>query len=391
MKFLWQSNAPWAGTGYGTQTRLMLRALKGLGHEPSAFAFYGLAGGRIKYEGYDVYPTSGFNDWGNDVVKNHIEEAKSDAIITLMDLFVLDENVWENMTVPWLAWTPIDSVGIGRETLKMLELDTCMPVAMSQFGAQQMLEHGVEPASVIYHAVDTTVMKPLDRDACREFLNIPKDVYLVGMIMANKGDRKQYPLQLKAVKQFQEENKDLNVRVYIHAEPTPNMGGWDLRELVRLSGLEGKVFSSNQYRTSVLPVELDTMATIINSFDVLMNCSSGEGFGIPIVEAQACGVPVITHGVTAMPEITQNGYTVESAATGLGSHYGWQFAPSVEDMVHGLNSVYRMLGKIESEAGRLWVQTHCSVSEIAASWHYLLRGVEQALHDNSEKSHEVFA
>ena len=391
MRFLWQSNAPWAGTGYGMQSKLMLPALAGFGHEPSMFAFYGLAGGKITYDGYDVYPNSNFNEWGNDVVKQHIEESKSDAVITLIDLFVLNKDIWGSLNVPWLAWTPIDSVGIGKELLDRMQLETCLPVAMSNFGAIQMQEHGVTPEAVIYHAVDTAVYKPKDKDECREFLGIPKDCFLVGLVMANKGDRKQYPLQLSAIKKFQDDHPDIDVRAYIHSEPTSNMGGWDLRALVEMIGLKGKVFSSNQYRTSVLPIDQDTMATIMNSFDVLMNCSAGEGFGIPIVEAQACGVPVIAQGVTAMPELVHHGYCVESSNVGLASHYGWQFAPSLDDMVYRLDCVYRgMLDRISRDAGRVWVEANCSVQTIAAQWDYLLRGVNQALDDQSEKAHEVF-
>ena len=36
----------------------------------------------------------------------------------------------------------------------------------------------------------------------------------------------------------------------------------------------------------------------------------GEGFGVPIIEAQACGTPVITGDWTAMSEITRTGLAI---------------------------------------------------------------------------------
>jgi glycosyltransferase involved in cell wall biosynthesis len=49
-----------------------------------------------------------------------------------------------------------------------------------------------------------------------------------------------------------------------------------------------------------------------------------EGFGIPIAEAMACGTPVLTSGVTAIPETVGEGnallvdpLSVESIAAGL--------------------------------------------------------------------------
>lgn len=378
MKLLWESNAPWVGTGYGAQTRLMLPALKAMGHEPSCFAFYGLSGGKLTYDGYDVYPGSGFEDWGNDVVKLHASTTKADAVITLMDLFILKSEIFGELGVPWIAWTPLDSDGIGFKTLQALK--ACqVPIAMSEFGAKQMQNYDIQPAGVIYHAVDTGVFKPMDQDECREYMGLDKEAYIVGMVMANKGDRKQYPMQLAALKQFADENPDAKIRGYFHTEPTPQMGGWDMRVLVDDAGLKGKVFSTNQYRTSVLPLESNEMSMLYNCFDVLLNCSAGEGFGIPIVEAQACGIPVVTHNVTAMPELTINGYTVESEGKGLASHYGWQYYPSIEDMVYRLNCVYRMNSSADNARGIQWVRNTCSLEVIASQWQYLLKSVQGQL------------
>jgi len=43
--------------------------------------------------------------------------------------------------------------------------------------------------------------------------------------------------------------------------------------------------------------------------DVLLNPSSNEGFGVPIIEAQSCQVPVIVNNFTAMPELVEQGKT----------------------------------------------------------------------------------
>jgi glycosyltransferase involved in cell wall biosynthesis len=44
--------------------------------------------------------------------------------------------------------------------------------------------------------------------------------------------------------------------------------------------------------------------------DVFMLPSRGEGFGLPIVEAQACGTPVIVTDFSSMPELTFAGWKV---------------------------------------------------------------------------------
>lgn len=378
MKFLWQSNAPWAGTGYGQQTRLILKALLDLGNEPCCFAFYGLSGGKIDYDGYPVLPNSDYESWGNDVVKAHIEQSNSDVLITLMDLFVLKAEIYGKLPVPWVAWTPLDSEGIGPDTRKMLELSN-MPIAMSMFGVEQMRRYDIEPGAMIYHACDTEVFQPRDKAECREIYGLDQDAFLVGMVMANKGDRKQYPQQLYAIKQWQDENPDLKIRVFLHTDPTASMGGWDMPQLVKEMGLKGKVSSTNQYLTSVVPSSAEMMSQLYNCFDVLMNCSAGEGFGIPIIEAQACGVPVITQGVTAMTELTQNGYTVESANKSYSAHYGWQFGPSLDDMIYRLDCVYRNSNSLDSLRGREWVIENCSLPVIGQQWADLLKFLEESM------------
>jgi glycosyltransferase involved in cell wall biosynthesis len=368
------SNAPWAGTGYGAQTKLLLPALKELGLDPHCFAFWGLEGNRINYDGYTVWPASPYGQWGNDVIQAHLQHSDADILVTLMDLFVLEESIWKSLPVPWVAWVPIDSEHIGPMTMQLLRHVT-YPVAMSNFGAEQMQNQEIEPAGIIYHAVDTEVFHrfdPDDRAAARAELGLPRDAYIIGMVMANKGDRKQYPVQLRAVRAWMDAHPEMDIRVYMHTDPTHHMSGWDMKVLVEELGLKGKVHTTNQYLATTVPLDPHRMAGLYNCFDVLMNVSAGEGFGIPIIEAQACGVPVLTTDATAMPEITVNGYCVKTVNKGLASHYGWLFAPDPEDIVYRLESVYRMTDHERREAGRTFVMTHCSVPVVAAQWADLL-------------------
>ena len=52
------------------------------------------------------------------------------------------------------------------------------------------------------------------------------------------------------------------------------------------------------------------MADVYSSLDVLLNPAMGEGFGLPVLEAQACGVPAIVTDFTAMSEVCGAGWKV---------------------------------------------------------------------------------
>ena len=70
-------------------------------------------------------------------------------------------------------------------------------------------------------------------------------------------------------------------------------------------------------------VEEEELIALYNLADLFLYPSLHEGFGFPILEAQACGCPVLTSNVTACPEIAGQGahivdpYSVEAIKTGI--------------------------------------------------------------------------
>jgi glycosyltransferase involved in cell wall biosynthesis len=67
------------------------------------------------------------------------------------------------------------------------------------------------------------------------------------------------------------------------------------------------VYQAMSFRDEViflgrLPVE--TLVRVTAAARVMMYASTFEGFGVPIIEAMRCGVPVITSEVTSMPEVS---------------------------------------------------------------------------------------
>jgi glycosyltransferase involved in cell wall biosynthesis len=85
------------------------------------------------------------------------------------------------------------------------------------------------------------------------------------------------------------------------------------------------------------------MAEFYSAMDVLLMPSAGEGFGIPAVEAQACGVPVIASDFSAQPELLGAGWLVDGQRTytPIGS---FQFRPSIPDIFDALRQAYNAAG-----------------------------------------------
>ncbi|KKL28126.1 hypothetical protein LCGC14_2378290, partial [marine sediment metagenome] len=53
-----------------------------------------------------------------------------------------------------------------------------------------------------------------------------------------------------------------------------------------------------------------SLRDLYNAADIFLSPSRGEGFGIPVVEAQMCGCPVIVTDFTAQSELCFGGYKI---------------------------------------------------------------------------------
>ena len=123
--------------------------------------------------------------------------------------------------------------------------------------------------------------------------------------------------------------------------------------LARQVGLTAEdIIFCDQYRTVHFPNTPEKMGEIISCFDVLLSPSAGEGFGICVVEAQACGVPVIVSDFSAQPELVGAGWLVEGVRV-FTPAASFQFSPSVPDILAALKSCHGRTGReVEDGAKR---------------------------------------
>jgi glycosyltransferase involved in cell wall biosynthesis len=342
MKILWSSNAPWAPSGYGQQTALFAPRLAALGHDVAISAVWGLEGAGLEWNGLRVYPSDG--NWGNELLvayaAHHAGNAGDCQVIALHDAFVLQPGKVSPLNLA--VWTPVDHEPAPRKVVQVFRQSGARAVAMSQFGKKALEQEGVE-AFYVPHGVNTDIFRPLgDKEAIRERMGVPKDAFVVGMVAANQGinpPRKAFPQAFQAFAELRKRHSD--ALLHLHTDIQGTNLGLNLVDLANACGIPPEaVGSSDQFLMRLGFVGPHDMAALYNSMDVLLNPSYGEGFGIPIVEAQACGTPVITNDWTAMTELTGGGWLVNGDRWWDPMHSSWFSCPTVGEISQALEAAY---------------------------------------------------
>lgn len=377
LKLLYSSNAFWSSSGYGVQGRSLLPRLAELpqfgGRENIAqFAWYGLQGGMHDVDGFRIYP-AGVDPYGNDIIGAHTKHFGANIVVSLIDVWVMKNTANEIAPALWLPWLPIDHDPVPQAVLDSLG-GAYMPLTYSKWGQKLLADAGVEN-HYIPHGIEPTIFKVIEQvDQVQRFKReyLRCEGHLTVMVAANKGypDRKFFQGQLRAWAQFAKDKP--TAKLYIHTEPTPRFGGLNLIALAQHLGIAERVLFPNQYDYSNgYPPQY--LAMLYNAADAYMGNSMSEGFGIPLIEAQACGCPVTTTNYTAMPELVRWGAAIDPADilwTPMGAWHAWPDVKGIIDALEELHAEWHANGDTWPLPQRLQVS---SVIHDEFSWDTIVR------------------
>jgi glycosyltransferase involved in cell wall biosynthesis len=217
--------------------------------------------------------------------------------------------------VPIISYVPCDGTNLPAEWQKLTKVTNM--VSMSEWGQSQY------PGSkLVYHGVDTdqfwpvsekpivtsTGIKCTTKKECKDVFGLEKDAFLVLRVDKNSG-RKDFASTVKALVPFMKRHKD--VQVHLHTQDKQHDSGVVLQTMfAREPELQGGDFprwSLPGLADSFMGWDQRDLNALYNAADVFISTSRGEGFGLTLAEAAACGVPVVAQNVSAIPEVVGPG------------------------------------------------------------------------------------
>ena len=310
-KILIYSNSPHSSTGYSVQISQLAKFLKADGYEVAIAANSGVIDQALHWNDIDIYPSRG-NPFDFGLVHDYATHFNADVILSLYDVWPFPEDVRKQMGKPWIAWIPVDGSPPPGRLLNAAKQSEWR-LAMSKFGQKELEQAGID-STYVPLGVDCDVFCPGSKEESRERLGFPQDAFVVGVVAANKGwpCRKSWPELMMAFSHFNR-RFPRNTLLYLHTTRVPYGAyeGANIDRIVNRVGIPRDVVQVTAESDIGIGVPDETMVDLYRSFDVLLNPAMGEGFGVPIIEAQACGTPVITQNCSAMTETTIIGHCLD--------------------------------------------------------------------------------
>lgn len=353
-KILWVSEASFMNTGFSVQAMECLKRLHSRDKYELAelgcyaqdddprknqlpWKFYGGIPTDKESIAYKRFQSNNNGQFGAAVYEDVLLDFKPDIVIHARDGWMEDfeiqspfRNKYKSIWIPTIDGEP--------QKIQWLDWYRTPDILMTHCRyAKELLSREAPDVKVFDMAnpgVDHELYKPLDKDKCKEMFGLPKNSNIVLTVMRNQ-KRKLYPDLLETFSQFldlcvKNGNKALAEKTFLWIHTSYPDVGYDISRLIMQNKLCNKVYVTYYCRncnifypdffqseislckrcgelSCFLPntqygVTRKDLCYIYNAADAYIQYAICEGLGMPLVEAKACGVPVLAPDYSAMSE-----------------------------------------------------------------------------------------
>lgn len=361
-KILVMSDSPNIQTGMGRVHKEIAGGLKKRGHDIESLGWFSSMSSPNEMP-WPVHATRN-QYYGSDVFDDIVRKVQPDIVLTIGDIWMIDyiadkSKCGTRKRFRWVGYCPIDGAAHGEilpPTWIPTFRDMDVKVAYTEYGRRIILNSMpdlVDEIKLIPHGVDTSVFHPLPKeeiDALRRTVGmdtvkpngevVRRVCYL---LVARNQFRKNIPEIAKAWKKFSCNGERDDITFWPHMMFQDPMG-WNLDEIFDIMGIrKTMVFFDKvahaEANHKLLPSEdLNRLYNVCDVFLLL----SGEGWGLPIVEAMACGKPVIALDHSASTELVKGrGELVKVGGYVTGKRCTERPIPDQECLVRAMDRMFK--------------------------------------------------
>ena len=356
-KVLFISDGPWTPSGFGTVIKNLVERMKDK-YEIGILSWQYVGNAQV-IDGIKYFPI-GSHNFGKDTLPYVLEDFKPDTIITLGDYWMCGylaeskyQTLLQNLNIKWFWYLPVDSDVIPIQYLdnNLLRYPDKV-IAMSKHGKKTIEKYVDREVDYIPHGTNTSIYKVTNKAKAKELYDY-EDKFVIGCVARNQ-DRKQLPRLLKAFSIFAKGKPD--VILHLHCDIRDNMNMiTDQSANIRYSSLAcamktydigHKVKFTDKLQSYINGLPVEDMTELYNMMDVHAMSTSGEGFGLPIIDSMACGIPNVMTDYTTAKEflgentITGRGLRVSLSAKIYGSFGTERAIVNEQDFADALEVLY---------------------------------------------------
>jgi len=369
-RILFCSEATFLNTGYATYTREILNYLHSTGkyelaemaaygerNDPRAanipWKFYGVMpnqnsepkASQEELDAYNQNPTSQFGEW---IFEHVCLDFFPDVVCDIRDFWMLDfaERSPFRPYFKWAIMPTVDAKPQARQWIATYaNADACLTYSdwaggiLKDQSGNKIKYLGSAPPSA------HSAYKPVEnKKHHKQMMGIDPDAKIIGTVMRNQR-RKLYPDLFKAFRIFLDTlSAEERSKYYLYCHTSYPDLGWDIPELLNENGIGSNVLftyicsQTSKPFTSVFKgaiaqspytgawgstlsnvkngLSYEDLSSVVNCFDLYTQYANSEGFGLPQVEAAACGVPVCGTDYSAMESVLRKleGYPIKPSA-----------------------------------------------------------------------------
>lgn len=260
------------------------------------------------YPGVEFYPALG-EYHGRDVLHHVMQKARPDIILLHGDIYMFSDTMQEQLShyrgkICQIALYPIDGENIPNKWVPFMDkLDGL--ITLTEFGKKETERVVKAPVKVVNLGIDPQLFYPISPDQKKQ-LRQQKFKFMVNKFavtwVGRNFSRKNPGLAVMGFAHWVKKAKVKDAILYMHCSDNDPAGS-SILELVNRDypHIAEMVCLPNNFNVGT-GFDRKTFAELLQCSDVGLNTSLGEGWGMPLTETMACGVPMIAPAHSACLE-----------------------------------------------------------------------------------------